>query len=269
MLTPTQKSDLLFKKMLGKGSSNHGDYYNELLNGRPAVSPSQIWAQADQITIPSVQATAGVVAYVQDLSLFPIPGETASFYHPSLVDAIPFNFDPSGSYVPTLKKNDNTVIPFGQNDWILDGDVGQLTFYTGVPSGVSPSMPPKITFWKYIGQKGIVSSETQVTDYISGQIETPTTDNHYYLINNSPTQIDIQGLNIALWQGTGNATILANSTPVPGLINIPLDGADTLYTASAGGYTIPTGSTIILETSNMSVNAGRTRFTLTMRRSLG
>lgn len=269
MLTPSQKSDLLFKKLMGKGSSNHGDYYNELLNGRVSVQPNQIWAQSADIPIPSSPANSGVVTYFASLTLLPVPGESSSFYHPSLVDAIPFNFDPSGSYVPTLRKNDSTIIPFGQNDWILDGDVGQVTFYNGIPSGVSAALPPKVTFWKYVGQKGIVSSGTQVIDYISGQVESPSVDNYYYLINNAPTEMNLQSLNIALWNGSGQASILVDSTPVPGLTNIPLTGTDTLYSADAGGYLAPSGSTIILSMSGMSVNAGRTRFTLTIKRSLG
>jgi hypothetical protein len=261
MLNTNQKADLLFKKSLGKGSSNAGDYYNEYLNTQPAVDPRNIWSMADSISIPAITSDTAIVQYIQDLTLLPIPGSTSSFYHPSLKDSIPFNFDPSGSYIPTLKTNSGATISFGVNDWIFDTTSGQVTFYNGVPVGVSDILPPKITCWKYIGPKGLSGPGILSKDFISGQVESPSVDNHYYLVNSSPVNMKILGLNIALWQGSGNATILVDSTPIPGLTNIPLNGMDTLYQAS-GSFGVSTGSVIILEMSNMSVNAGRTRFTL-------
>lgn len=267
MPTTNQKADLLFKKFLNKGSSNVGEYYNELLSGRPSITPDQIWAKADQIPIPSVQSNVALVDYIQDLELIPVPGAIGSFYSPLLRESIPFNFDPSGSYVPTFKKNDGTQIVFGQNDWVLDTDIGQVTFYSGLPTGVSSTVPPKMTFWRYVGPKGALSG-AQSKDFISGQIDTPSVDNHYYLINESPVSLSILSLNIALWGGTGQASIIVDSTPVPGLSNINLTGMDTITHASSSGYFVGVGSTVILEMSNMSVNAGRTRYTLTILKSL-
>jgi len=268
MLNTDQKSDLLFKKSLGKGSSNSGEYYNEYLNARTHVDPRQMWISAESIPIPSLGFSTSLVEYIQDLTLIPIPGSTSSFYHANIRDSIPFNYDPNGSYVPTLKKSDNTVIVFGQNDWIFDTDAGQVTFYNGVPSGVSDVFPPKITCWRYAGPKGIVSPGVLIKDFISGQIESPSVDNYYYLVNNNPVDIKILGLSIALWQGSGKATVIVDSTPVTGLIDVPLNGTDTLYNAVAGGYDAPTGSVIILALSDMSVDAGRTRFTLNVSREM-
>jgi len=157
MPTTDQKADLLFKKYLGLGSvGTSSAYYNESKLGRTAVYPSQLWASWGDIPASS-SYVAGIVSKSIDLQLQVIPGlsNTFAFYHADLVDAIPFNFDPSGSYYPILKKNDNSVISPGQNDWVVDTEAGMVTFYAGLPSGVGPGATPKITFWKYIGAKGI------------------------------------------------------------------------------------------------------------------
>ena len=155
MPNTTQQADLLFKKYLGVGSSGPQiQFFNEPLQGRAAVFPSQVWQ--DQSSIPSTASTVvGITTQSVDLLLTQVPGQTASFYNEQLKDAIPFNYDPSGSYVPTVKKSsDSTTIAFGQNDWVIDIEAGQLTFYAGLPTGVSGAQPPKVTFWKYIGTKG-------------------------------------------------------------------------------------------------------------------
>ena len=158
MPTTDQKADLLFKKYLGVGSvGTSSAYYNEAYLGRTTVSPNQLWTNWD--SIPGTAAVVpGIVTQSVDLLLQVIPGvsNTNAFYHESLKDAIPFNFDPVGaSYVPTLKKSfDNSVIPTGQNDWVVDIEAGLVTFYAGLPTNVNSSNPPKITFWKYIGGKG-------------------------------------------------------------------------------------------------------------------
>ncbi len=160
MPTTTQQADLLFKKYLGVGSSGTQlQFFNESRQGRTSVFPTQIWQEQDKI--PSIAANVeNVVTRSIDLLLTQVSGQTASFYNDLLRDAIPFNYDPiSGSYVPVVKKSsDNTTIAFGQNDWVIDTEAGQLTFYAGLPTGVSGAQPPKVTFWRYIGLKGIPSS---------------------------------------------------------------------------------------------------------------
>lgn len=155
MPTTDQKADLLFKKYLGKGSSGTSSFYfNEPRDGRSAVFPLQIWQ--DQSLIPiSASAIPEVVVKVNDAVMIPVPGQNFAFYSDQLKDAIPFNYDFSGSYVPVVKKSDDSVVAFGENDWVIDIDTGMLTFYAGLPSGVSSALPPKVSFWKYIGGKGI------------------------------------------------------------------------------------------------------------------
>lgn len=162
MPSTAQQSDLLFKKYLGYGSSGTQlQFFNETRVGRTAVFPTQVW-QSQGLIPASASVVAGIVTQSLDVLLTQVSGQTASFYSDQLKDAIPFNYDTvSGSYLPIVKKSsDNTTIAFGQNDWVIDIEAGQLTFYAGLPTGVSGVQPPKVTFWKYIGPKGFPTGST-------------------------------------------------------------------------------------------------------------
>ena len=153
-----QKASSLFKKSLGKGSTTTSkDFFEEPKDGRPSVLPFQIWAEGASIpsTAPSLidGQTDGVVKRYVDLVLTQISGVPSAYYHADLVDAIPFNYG-DGSYNYAIKNNSGGPIAFGVGDWILDTDTGVLTFYGTTPSG----MPPKVSFYRYVGLKGIVST---------------------------------------------------------------------------------------------------------------
>jgi hypothetical protein len=153
-LTTAEIASLLFKKSVGKGSTNvNRDFFEEPYNGRPIVFPSQIWQDVSLIpnTAPGGTngQTTGVVRRWIALSLTPVSGVTNSFYHADLVNCIPFNFG-DGSYNYTLTDSTGAAIPFGTDDWLVDPDSGLLTFYNGVPA----NMPPKISFYQYVGTTG-------------------------------------------------------------------------------------------------------------------
>ena len=155
-LLDSQKISRLFKKLLGVGeTSTSRDFFEEPFSGRSAVLPTQIWQQAENIpaTAPSDminEEERDVLKRYIDLVLSPVPGASNAFYSEELKDTIPFNYDSSGSYNYVVKDNSDTTIPFGQYDWLLDTDAGVLYFYNGLPA----ALPPKISFYKYIGLKG-------------------------------------------------------------------------------------------------------------------
>lgn len=150
---------LLFKKSAGKGSTvDAREFFEEPFNGNIAIFKDQVWTQSDLIpaTAPVLapDAISGVIQYKEDVVLTAVAGAPGAFQSNDLKDVIPFNFDPAGSYNYVIKNSSNVPIPFGLGDWLVDGDTGTLTFYGSVPSG----MPPKISFYKYIGTKGDFAS---------------------------------------------------------------------------------------------------------------
>lgn len=110
---------------------------------------------------------ANIVKLVK-LQLNPIAAANGLAYeHPLLKDAIPFNFGDGSSYNYNLylhpDKNSGKPIAFGPGggDWIVDPDAGILTFYNKgaafVTSDVTMEKPPSITFYRYVGRKGLGS----------------------------------------------------------------------------------------------------------------
>lgn len=199
-LTVTNLSTLLFKKNQGVPSTldTTAVFSEPNRPARSAVFQNQIYAEVIPSTAPSdlVNATlddngasiAGSLAgktstaspmirkYVQ-IPLVVIAGTQANAYEAPLdalygrvlQKAVPFNADVAGSYLYTLYKNDGvTVIPFGSGNWVLDNEAGVLTFYAyATLSGVSAALPPKITFYRYVGQLGAATAsqtQAQITD---------------------------------------------------------------------------------------------------------
>lgn len=156
-LSITNQVNYLFKKLLGKSSTNDSrQFFEEPRNARAAVYTSQIWSESADIpdTAPTLapDAISGVVQYKEDLVLTAVPGTTNAFASDDLIDAIPFNFGDGTSYNYTVENSVGGAIPFGTGDWIVDPDTGTLTFYGTVPA----NMPPRISFYKYVGQKADV-----------------------------------------------------------------------------------------------------------------
>lgn len=176
-LTSNQQAIKLFKKLMGVSDtvnpySGTGakEFFNESILSKQTILPSQVWQDAESIpsTAPIGMVdgeTIGVVKYYSNLSLTAIAGSSTAFYNAELKNAIPFNFDPSGTYNYTLSDNLNNQIYFGNGDWVVDTDAGVLNFYgLSMPS----NMPPKISFFKYVGRFGVGSGvETDIT-YNSG-----------------------------------------------------------------------------------------------------
>jgi hypothetical protein len=153
-LTTEQKASFLFKQAQGVAETSIlKDFFEESLKGRILVLNNQIWVQSDQIpsTAPSLAdgATSGVVRYFEARTMTAVAGVNNSFYLEDLKDSIPFNFG-DGSYNYVITSSTGTAIPFGQGDWLINNTTGTLTFYGSVPA----NMPPKISFYKYVGAKG-------------------------------------------------------------------------------------------------------------------
>ncbi len=158
MPTDTQKTDILFKKSVGKVSTDPSKkFFEEVSKTYNIIYSNAIWAESDLIPpiAPTLAdgATLGVVQYFEERTMAVVPGAPNSFFLSELQDAIPFDFDNNGSYVYNILDNLNQPVVFGANDWILDQAGGTLTFF----DGVIVNTPPKISFYKYVGAKGVGS----------------------------------------------------------------------------------------------------------------
>lgn len=95
-----------------------------------------------------------------------------------LQDAIPFNFDPNGSYLFNLYKNNEIEIPFGETggDWDVGNESGIVTFYSYENiTGVNENNSPLISFYRYTGAKGLIASTSQTI--FTGGADGSTGDN--------------------------------------------------------------------------------------------
>jgi len=125
---------------------------------RHPVLLTDIWTQSNLIPNVAPLATSGVVQKFVDFQLNWDNG-TARFIHPSFIDIIPPYFGDNISYNFILKTWNNIIIPYGWQNWKVDLDCGRVTFKNGfVSSGpivVDSTHPPKISFYKYVGNKGV------------------------------------------------------------------------------------------------------------------
>lgn len=88
-----------------------------------------------------------------------------------LQNSIPFNQASDGSYLVSVFKSTGVAIPFGTagGGWVIDPRPGVLTFYAyNNLTGVSESAPISVSFYRYVGATGGVSSQ-DVQSMISGQ----------------------------------------------------------------------------------------------------
>lgn len=160
-LTASQQASRLFKKSFGAGETlTTRDFFEEPKLGREIIFSDQIWSESSLIptTAPSLApgASSGVVQYFEKQTLTHLAGSNnRAYFSANLIDAISFNFG-DGTYNYSLYKNDGTTsIAFGDGDWLVDTSAGLLTFYGTLPSGVTSVLPPKISFYKYLGAKGV------------------------------------------------------------------------------------------------------------------
>lgn len=156
-ISPEILTNILFKKLNGKGSTNdERKFFEEPYHGRSSILKDQIWTESDSIPnvapIIAPDTISGVIQYKEDLLLTEVLGtDGKAFYSIDLKDAIPFNYDDNGSYNYIVKDNLNNVIPYSSGNWLVDGDAGLLTFYGEAPI----NLPLTITFYKYVGTKGV------------------------------------------------------------------------------------------------------------------
>jgi hypothetical protein len=177
-MTDSQKIDILFKEKFNKSSTlTTKNVYEEINTFRP-IYLNQLYCTSIPNT-PAVSygspGTDGSVTTFVDQVLSWLPG-TISFQHNNLKNSIPYNFGDGTSYNYVLKRSDNTVINFSENNWVVDNFSGILTFLGGFPTNVSSSLLPKISFFKYIGTIGNLNPNPIDLQNITTNVLPTTTD---------------------------------------------------------------------------------------------
>jgi hypothetical protein len=152
------------------------EFYEEPFKTKTSITPDMIWS--DGSLIPTSAPTPGIISntmingellsvwsdgvvrYHEKLILNRI--NDSCFSHPQLKDAIAFNFDENGSYRYELEDSLGRSIAFGVGDWIVDTHAGILKFYGNISKfSIGPGKLPKISFYKYIGRKGIITDSKE------------------------------------------------------------------------------------------------------------
>lgn len=201
--TDAEKTGLLFKKFLGKPSTDPDlrFFAEPSLPARPNVLTTQVWSETVPETRPSGSTWNGAtlatfiagaspgdtvdhdtypIQYVHQQILTKVTNGNSKSYKaaPSgtnlLQKAIPFNYDTAGGYATTLYRQTasdvGTQIFDGVGEWVVDPDAGTLTFYhyETVQAYVTEANPPYLSFFRYTGATGLTSSQwTTVDDGIS------------------------------------------------------------------------------------------------------
>ena len=187
------RSSKLFKKSVGKTETTTGrTFYEENINTYNYVPTTSVWLDYNSIPnnspVLSSYGISGVVQYISGFTLTPVPGLSNSFYDSgnTFKDIIPFNFTigTGTTYNYTITDSIGTAIAFGQGDWLLDTEAGVLTFYNTVPA----NMPPKISFYKYVGAKTVsdifLSAAYNTSDtYVASYNLNALSSNLLYVVN--------------------------------------------------------------------------------------
>lgn len=156
-----------YKNLIGKSSTNSNlSFYEETKQVENKVSISNIWVDSKYIpsSISSSMLTNDIysikindiqydiLSYIVNCQLIKVAGTLATFSSVGnqLVDCIPYDFGQGYQFI--LKDSNNKIVPFGLNQWIVDGRTGQLSFNKGIPDGYSA--PFYISFYRYVGRKG-------------------------------------------------------------------------------------------------------------------
>ena len=97
----------------------------------PLEAPTNLIQNKYVVTLGTVRTE--VLEKINNLELSKVLGTPASFYNELLIDAI----DPSygKGYDIILRDSKGEIVPFGLNQWVVDGESGILSFIGGLPDG--------------------------------------------------------------------------------------------------------------------------------------
>jgi len=177
MSTTEQRVNLLYKernivadtdtdrKVFEEPRESHRIIYDFQIysNTIPVMNPLDPGFSDPDLTI------SGSVQVRKLVTLAPITGAPNAYFSADLRDCIARNYGTDGQYNYLLFENDGvTPVPFGAGGWEVDHYAGILRFYkeSTIPPGITAGFPPKISFFKYVGTKGVssIASHSSLAD---------------------------------------------------------------------------------------------------------
>lgn len=185
----TKIAERLLKKSSGLAETKYGlskrGLSEEAFGTYNMVTPNAIWAEGDKIpeTTPSLASgdSQGVVEYHSKYTLTRTDLATdVAFYDPLgiFVDIIDSRF--GYNYGIEVWSNDGSTKLIG-GDWIVDIESGIITFYdpTNAAAGITVDgdNPPQVSFYKYIGEKGLNAATTDSGINVKDPVRVMTLDN--------------------------------------------------------------------------------------------
>jgi len=180
-LTPNQKSHVTYNIVeANKATTNISlEHFEESFSEVMPINPNQLWIDSDRIpatnphksdAVPdgTTYSDSGDLIFTKyhKYALTFDEGSDNAFYDSTgdLKDCIPPSLFGVDYQAKVWKYDIGTStwlpIPLGQNDWIFNYNSGVITFFNGLPEGVSISNPCAVTAYKYEGEKGYPASIT-------------------------------------------------------------------------------------------------------------
>jgi hypothetical protein len=152
------KTDLAFKK-LGYGTqatSTSKQGYEDLIASPVPTYDKDIWAETSAIPIPAAELDNISVLSNDTLTLQ--SGSTTVFLSP-YKDYIPLTFHSSYTVQVKDSSTPSKTLPPGSTNYFFDYTSGTLVFPEGAGSYSGYTLPLKVSAYRYIGKKGMVSND--------------------------------------------------------------------------------------------------------------
>lgn len=250
-------------------------WYEEAGDLSKRISIASLWIDSDRIPLEAPTDLVDSIYYVKlgnisfpvlqrfnNVELTKVAGTPASFYSEHLIDSI----DPSfgTGYGITLTDSTGEKIPFGLNQWVVDGESGILSFLAGVPAGYKA--PFKVSFFKYVGRKGLeglvttdgavpmadgytpVNGQQIATkEYVDSNLST-TDSNIKKLTPKEPDTFKDKDLEI-MWDNAVTGQLVTNTNPEIPVVYI--DTEKTLRLKVPTFYKAPRGVVSVLVNNNV------------------
>lgn len=166
MLNDNQKIDIAYKSILGRGVTAIGKQHFLEPYTTKQVKPESVLMYLASIpaSISSpvlnryydktgvnlgITFTSSALLYYTKITATLIPGTVSSFKINSIGSMLDYSVK-SGAYAPIVNVPSGAVIPFGTNDMYVDAESDIVTFFGGLPSGITTSI--EVTCWRYVGK---------------------------------------------------------------------------------------------------------------------